>query len=426
MKETLDTLVAITLDALLIGASSIVPKKTGLIALGADLGTAYKGNPRYLYEYLLEHDSYELDPVWITESAAALAELEAMGRPALHKWTLEGFLTLARAEFLVIDFTPRDLFYWGEVAFGEFRFIQTAHGMPIKKGGQLALEEGRGRRPQGNLALLQPLFTHLKSALVYNVLLANYELVVAQSEASRHDLSELYVNDNVEVLGAPRNDLLFDLERRRAIIRELSIEDNQRILLYCPTWRDERERVEPFTRTDWEALERWLSENESVLLVKKHPLDKDLVVPEDLSRIQNLTGVVDDVQNLCLIADVLITDYSSIAFDYCLTERPIIYYCYDYDVYLTECRGMIYDYFETIPGPFARDASELMTLLDQLEDWSNTKDYRKTYEAFADRFNTFRDGESSRRLADFIKHNLQPRARKQVDYIGRLKRYLSR
>ena len=426
MNAFFDTLTSIALDAILIAASVVIPKKEGLVAIGADLGTAYKGNPRYLYEFLLEHEAYELDPVWITESKAALEELEASDKPVFHKRTMGGFLTLLRAEFLVIDFTPRDLLYWGEVAFGRFRFIQTAHGMPIKKGGQLALEEGRGRRPRGKLALLQPLFTELKSALVYNVLLANYELVVAQSEASRNDLAALYVSEHVEVLGAPRNDILFDLEQRSTITGALDLDGYRRVLLYCPTWRDERERIEPLTRENWEALECWLTQNNSVLLVKKHPLDKDLAIPRKLPHIRDLTGKVDDVQHLCLIADVLITDYSSIAFDYSLTDRPIIYYCYDYTTYLTECRGMIYDYFETLPGPFARDASELLELLETLEEWSNEEDYKAAYTAFTTRFNSFRDGESARRLADFIKTILQPRRRQRVAYLARLLRHLKR
>ena len=88
MNAFFDTLTSIALDAILIAASVVIPKKEGLVAIGADLGTAYKGNPRYLYEFLLEHEAYELDPVWITESKAALEELEASDKPVFHKRTM--------------------------------------------------------------------------------------------------------------------------------------------------------------------------------------------------------------------------------------------------------------------------------------------------------------------------------------------------
>lgn len=413
-------------DALLVVASYLVPSRSGLVALGADLGTAYKGNPRYLYEYLLAHPELEFEPVWVTGAEDVAEELRSRGLPVVHKCELQAPWSLLRAEFIVIDFTPRDVFYLGEAAFGRFRFIQTAHGMPIKKGGQLALEEGRGRRPRGRLAFLAPLFVSLKSALVYNVFLANYELVVAQSEESRKDLAELYVNDNVEVLGAPRNDVLFDQSRRSQVRQRLGLDRYERVLLYCPTWRDEFERIEPFTSEEWRALSQWLESRGYLLMVKKHPLDGELVVPDELENIKNFTGAVDDVQELCVASDVLITDYSSIAFDYCLTGRPIIYYCYDYSTYLTECRGMIYDYFETMPGPFARDAGELMELLETLDEWFVSEDFNDDYSRFAERFNTYRDGASSRRLAEYIKEKLQPRERRRPKYLRRLMSYARR
>ena len=88
----------------------------------------------------------------------------------------------------------------------------------------------------------------------------------------------------------------------------------------------------------------------------------------------------------------------------------LIYYCHDYADYLVDCRGMIYDYFETVPGPFVKEENELLASLEDVDGWYSDPDYQKRYADFVERFNTYTDGGSCERLAHHIaKMRLRPR-----------------
>src|SRR5699024_1529016 len=122
------------------------------------------------------------------------------------------------------------------------------------------------------------------------------------------------------------------------------------IITYAPTFRD-HETFEPFSSDFWSELNNLMVEKNECLLIKKHPSDKLLKIPNSFSNVQDVSSLIDDMQELLLITDILITDYSSISTDFALTNRPILIYVYDFEPYLATCRKMIYDLEETLPKP---------------------------------------------------------------------------
>src|SRR5690606_3485094 len=105
----------------------------------------------------------------------------------------------------------------------------------------------------------------------------------------------------------------------------------------------------------------YLHKNNILLVIKRHPFDKTHF--QSLSNIKDYSDNIVDVQELLVCTDILITDYSSVFFDFSLTNRPIIFYAYDYNEYLENCRGMYFDYYKEMLGPFARNESELLHLI---------------------------------------------------------------
>lgn len=95
--------------------------------------------------------------------------------------------------------------------------------------------------------------------------------------------------------------------------------------------------------------------------------------------------------------DILITDYSSIVTDFILTERPIIFYFFDYEDYINHSRKFYYDLLSILPGPFAYDEWELYNLLLNI-DWFQDPNYIKRYQAFINMFHEYKDGRSCLRL----------------------------
>lgn len=100
----------------------------------------------------------------------------------------------------------------------------------------------------------------------------------------------------------------------------------------------------------------------------------------------------DDINELYAISDLLITDYSSVFFDYANLKRPVIFYMYDYQQYKNEMRDFYLEERE-LPGPIVQTEEELLGLLDG--EWSFPS-YIETYEKFNEKFNPYREGDGSR------------------------------
>jgi CDP-glycerol glycerophosphotransferase len=205
--------------------------------------------------------------------------------------------------------------------------------------------------------------------------------------------------------GLPRNDLLLspDAGRVRAQVRaELGLGDDETAVLYAPTWRDD---------------EKYTTDGEIPLRLHLGALAEKLSAGGDrhrvLARLHNLVtyrshpetapGVLDvsyyrDVRELYLAADVLVTDYSSVMFDFALTGKPIVYYAYDMDLYRDKIRGFYFDLVPQAPGPVVATEDELVDALlrrDELRD-----EYAERYRAFRQTYGHLEDGHATDRVLE--------------------------
>jgi CDP-glycerol glycerophosphotransferase len=116
-------------------------------------------------------------------------------------------------------------------------------------------------------------------------------------------------------------------------------------------------------------------------------------------------GVVDvsfyrDVRELYLAADVLVTDYSSVMFDFALTGKPIVYYAYDLDRFRDEIRGFYFDLLPVAPGPVARTEEELVESLLLIEDERHAARYADAYARFRSTYGGLEDGHATDRVLE--------------------------
>jgi len=230
-----------------------------------------------------------------------------------------------------------------------------------------------------------------------------YKMVLASSKEVKKTLISAFLNKNVKITGYPRNDILFN--RKLAFFdykREFELNKYKKVLLYAPTWRDNYTGIKPFSNKGLAKLNSYLSKNNYLLLVKKHPAGKKISIPKNLCNIRDITFRVGDIQELLIFTNILITDYSSVFFDFVLLDRPIIYYPYDYEEYLENCRGMYYDYYKEIPGPFAKNEKKLLYLIKTVDKWFNDEAYQTKYKKFKNRFNYYQDGKSCERVYNLI------------------------
>gem|GEM_PF-139295 len=186
--------------------------------------------------------------------------------------------------------------------------------------------------------------------------------------------------------GYPRNDRLVSGTDAAEIRAAVGIPAGARVVLYAPTWRDDRTEMVDYL--DLTSFAQQLGENH-VLLVRGH--SRTLRYGEDLKaeRLIDVTSYP-NVADLLQVADVLVTDYSSVMFDFTATARPIVFFTPDIAHYSSDLRGFYFDLLAEAPGPIVRTRAELLDALTHVDD---TRDrYRQQAARWRERFTPLDDG----------------------------------
>lgn len=176
-------------------------------------------------------------------------------------------------------------------------------------------------------------------------------------------------------------------------------------MLYAPTWREDRPqgggRYALDLQLDLAAAERELS-SDTVLLVRRHYLVTDRL-PDTGSGFVRDVSRYGDVGELMLISDALVTDYSSLMFDFAQTGRPMLFHTYDLAHYRDTLRGLCFDFENRAPGPLIPDSADLVEALR--DPVRATAGHAQAYEAFRRDFCDLDDGHAAQRVVDRM---LQP------------------
>jgi CDP-glycerol glycerophosphotransferase (TagB/SpsB family) len=206
--------------------------------------------------------------------------------------------------------------------------------------------------------------------------------------------------DKILSMGIPRTDELFNEslkeELKKSFLEKYPFVKDKKLILYAPTFRD-HEKIKFNMKLDLELLKRTFGEEYKILL-KLHPIIRNkYVVPENLKDF--VIDVRDEnINTLMISSDILITDYSSVVFEYTLLEKPSIFFAYDFHKYNEELRGFYFPYEEFIPGPMVKTTEEIVEVIK-----NNSFDMDKI-EEFSKKFCEFTDGKASER---FVKKFLQ-------------------
>ncbi|HNE89913.1 MAG TPA: CDP-glycerol glycerophosphotransferase family protein, partial [Actinomycetota bacterium] len=173
------------------------------------------------------------------------------------------------------------------------------------------------------------------------------------------------------------------------------------VILYAPTWRDDRYddrgRYIFDLKLNVDALRERFGGTHVLLLRGHHLLATRAGIPAEGGFVRNVSAYP-DIADLYLIADVLITDYSSVMFDYVNTGRPMLFFTWDLDDYRDRVRGLYFDLTEDPPGPICRTSGEILAALDDLTGVQ--QQYAGAYGRFRERFCAWEDGYASARVID--------------------------
>ena len=270
---------------------------------------------------------------------------------------------------------------------GQF-YLQTWHGTPLKKIGNDV--------PGANLSLSYRELMRREPGY--------WDILLAQNDFAARALPEAFDYHGRTVnLGYPRNDALVGpdaLQRRKEVRSALGLADDQVAVLYAPTWRDNVSVATGYamvSHLDF-ARTRAALGGRSIVLLRGHANTAH-------DRVGDESGVINvtehpDVNDLILASDVLITDYSSIMFDYCVTGKPILFLTPDLDQYRDVTRGFYLDLEEIAPGPVCRDND---SLAKALADLGATKiNYADRYARFVSTYAPRDDGSAAERVVDAV------------------------
>jgi CDP-glycerol glycerophosphotransferase len=333
----------------------------------------------------------------------------ALGIPTVRKTSLRGFWRTARARVVVVTHGFGDA---NRYAVSGAFIAQLWHGIPLKRIGIDSAETVRSS--------ILPSSRIVRGALgaMYRSATRRIGLLPAASHLVRGRLESAFSlpDSRVPVLGEPRVDVLSrgTAEERRASARmriaELTGADAaSRLVLYAPTWRDGD--VDPAipTTNEWAAIERTLAARDAVLLVRSHPLGAGEYRPATHSDRIRLLGsdVVADVTPLLPGLDLLVTDYSSLAFDASLVPLPVVYFAPDVEAYGAR-RGFYGAYRDVAGDDVARSWAETLAQVDAvLADPTERLGRSRALDA---RVHAFRDGRNAQRVYRAIVEAIDPKA----------------
>jgi CDP-glycerol glycerophosphotransferase len=343
-------------------------------------GRQYSDSPRAIHEELVRRGA-PLEHLWVVADGQCEVPPSAT---VVRDGSREHFDALATARYVVANDHFPDWFARrpDQVA------LQTWHGAPLKRLGF----DVTARRNQGNR------FTR------WDQQIDNWQYVLSPNRFSTPILRRAYaVEGEMLETGYPRDDVLAGADREartEELRRRLGIPEGMRTVLYAPTYRDHvydksgRYRLD--LHLDLERLHAALGDD-TVILFRKHHYIVDPVPTEPNGFVRDVSRYPDGTE-LMLAADVLVTDYSSMMFDYANTGRPMVFYTYDYEDYVRDERGTYLDLPDVAPGPMVSTADELVGALRSVDD--DVARYRERYAAFRDRFCGYETGHAAEHVVE--------------------------
>ncbi|WP_341780325.1 CDP-glycerol glycerophosphotransferase family protein [Levilactobacillus sp. HBUAS70063] len=364
-----------------------LPLKPNTILYESFLGRNFSDSPKAVYNYLQTTYPGQFKHVWISNPGVTGMPTGQPNTKVVKRFGWRYMYYLATAKFQVINMRQPKWF----VKRPGTKFLATWHGTPLK---HLVFD-------MDNVASANPLY---KQIFFQQSRQWDYLVTANQFSVDVFEHAFMYPVAKMLKSGYPRNDILSAPgrdTRARQIKEKLGIPLDKKIILYAPTWRDDDYYGVgdyKFTlKLDINRLKRELGD-EYVLVLRTHYFITEHLDTTGFGDFVYNESSYDDIAELYLISDVLITDYSSVFFDYAILKRPILYFVYDYEKYGSVLRGFYLDMEKDLPGPLLKTNDDVLDALHHLPQV--TQDYAAAYDRFSQRFNAWEDGHATQRVVE--------------------------
>lgn len=337
-------------------------------------------NSKYFYLYLVNNTNEKV--YWISSSSEEIKLLKSMNLPVVNFKSLKGVIFTLRAKYFFHHYGINQIS--NILQYGAIQ-LDFWHGTPLKKVRYDVV-------PKPTLD-----FTCFKSKIIAFLNKGSEEYVSSTSEyLSNKILCKAFdvKPDYMLNYGYPRTDIIkfskdeiveFAKRYSPELISYLEITQKyEKVLLYMPTWRDDDPDYFSKANIDFKTLNEKLRSLNYVFFLKLHPLTKSINLQEYTNIIQIANDV--DIYPFLNFTDFLITDYSSIYFDYLLTDKEIIFIPYDYDNYVKN-RELYFNYDDITPGIKYRTFDDFIINIDSIRKLDYSDARKKIKDKFITNYN---------------------------------------
>lgn len=376
--------------------SFLFPRSRKIWIFGSFRG-AFNQNAKYLFIHVSRQEP-GIFPVWITYHPSVVKEIRSKGLRAYSLFSIQGLYYALRGKYYFFNDYSSDICYFTS---GGAAKVNLWHGVGLKKI-EFCIENG----PLADRYVRKTFKERFFYPFVYqrpDYFLSSTDFQTAKFAAAFRIPPQKCLN-----LGYPRNDiLLWDEAQRNCFINQFEpletvrliekISGYKKVYLYMPTWRDSQKELFAI-HLDSDRLNLLMEEVDGVFLFKPHPIMK--INPEIFkkdSRLMLLDSHL-DIYTLLPYTHVLITDYSSILYDYLLMkDKDVILYLYDYKEYIKE-RDFNYPFLENIAGTVVYDFETLEKTIR-----NGCYDHRK-YPLINDLFWGSYNGNAAEEITSYLKN----------------------
>lgn len=348
----------------------LLPIKKKTIVFESSWGAKTDCNPGALYLYFQKnHPEYEC--IWLLNDVRI--PFQGNGK-AVRRGTLAYFKAISQAHYFInnVNFANNYKKRSGQIE------IQTMHGTPLKT---LGLDvPGELDDPDVRAAFIRRC--------------SRWDYLVVQSETVRKITKSCYAYKKAYLTtGYPRNDVLFEKNNSHDISllkQKYGIDSAKKLVLYAPTWRI-RNKFD--LMLDLQLMhERLGDQYEIAIRVHQFAVNDKISFPgfvHDFTHAQSM-------EELFLISDIVITDYSSLMFDYAILKRPLLFYVYDLEEYRDNLRGFNLDFESEAPGPLLFTSEQIIESIENIED--TKKKYANKFNEFRQKYCMYEQGNASEQI----------------------------
>lgn len=368
-----------------------------LVVFESYMGRSYSCSPKAIYEEMIKDPKYKnFKLVWAFKEPKEKEQYFNHENTTLVKYrSKEYYKTYGQAKYFITNSRlPQDVFKKKNQI-----YIQCWHGTPLKKLGHDIIDNTKNA--MNTKKEIEKKYDYEIKKIDYFISPSKF---ASKQFTSAFNMKNLNKENVILELGYPRNDFLLNYTEDdvKKVKQKLNIPLNKKVVFYAPTWRDDQHKSGVgYTYQNilnFDLLKKQL-DDEYIFLYRPHYLVQNNL---DYKKYNNFVIDVkdyEDVNDLYIISDILITDYSSVLFDYANLKRPMIFYMYDKYSYENDLRGFYFDTNE-LPGKIVTTEQEIINIMDNLKNYN--KEHFNKYNQFNQKFNYLDDGNATKRIIDEI------------------------